>query len=563
MHSTRAAPGAVIGGRYALRTAIGHGGMGTVWRASDTILRREVAVKEVVLPPGLATSDAEAMYERTFREARAAASLSHPSVVQVFDVVTEDGRPWIVMELLDARSLADMVIDDGPLAPRAVAKIGIALLGALEVAHAGGVLHRDVKPANVLITRDGRCVLTDFGVAKLPADVQLTTPGMVLGSPHFISPERALGHRFGPPSDLFSLGVTLYTAVEGRPPFDKGDPLATMHSVVEDQPEPPVRCGPLIDVLYGLMEKDPARRWDVARSRGFLRELLAGPLAQSASPQHVTDPWAVVAPAPPQAYEAYQPPAAPAKPQKQVGGRAMLNTGELPGARRGQPTRQEKARQNTNRHESLRNETAAQPILTEKPNNRMRLAVAGGVAAVLLVISLSWVVFGGDGDADTPGDNNNANPGSSQAPANNPPPGQPVSFGGVTMSAPLGWKVVQNQSYVDIQEPSDSSRWLRLNVTTEGNARNALTYADGNTLPGRVCEPGSYKKIDLIDIDLAGAKGAQLEFTCTVNGKPKHGIWRIAVINGKARHVYLQTLESTYQSDKAFFDAAVASYKVA
>src|SRR5688572_20256794 len=330
MHSsTRAAPGAIIGGRYALRTAVGHGGMGTVWRAADTVLRREVAVKEVVLPPGLAASDAEAMYERTLREARAAAGLSHPSVVQVFDVVTEEGRPWIVMELLDARSLADMVIEDGPLAPRSVAKIGIGLLGALEVAHAGGVLHRDVKPANVLITREGRCVLTDFGVAKLPADVQLTTPGMVLGSPHFISPERALGHRFGPPSDLFSLGVTLYTAVEGRPPFDKGDPLATMHSVVEDPPAPPQRCGPLTDVLYGLMEKDPSRRWDVGMSRGFLRELLAGPLAQNPSGhQHTTDPWAVVHAAPP------PPPVYDDPPARQVGGRAMLHTGESPTARR-------------------------------------------------------------------------------------------------------------------------------------------------------------------------------------------------------------------------------------
>src|SRR5262245_33531319 len=161
--SGRAAPGTVVGGRYALRAAIGTGGMGTVWRASDTLLRREVAVKEVVCPPGLAPSDRDAMYERTLREARAAAALSHPSVVQVYDVVTESGRPWIVMELLDARSLADMVIEDGPVAPRAVAKIGIALLGALEVAHAAGVLPRDVKPANVLICSDGRCVLTDFG----------------------------------------------------------------------------------------------------------------------------------------------------------------------------------------------------------------------------------------------------------------------------------------------------------------------------------------------------------------------------------------------------------------
>ena len=176
--------------------------MGTVWRAADTLLRRDVAIKEVILPPGLAPTDRDAMYERTMREARAAAALQHPAVVQVYDVVHENGRPWIVMELLEARSLADMVIEDGPVNPRVVAKIGIALLGALEVAHAHGVLHRDVKPANVLICTDGRCVLTDFGVARMPTDVQLTTPGMVLGSPHFISPERAMGSDFGPPSDL-------------------------------------------------------------------------------------------------------------------------------------------------------------------------------------------------------------------------------------------------------------------------------------------------------------------------------------------------------------------------
>ncbi|MEH1167687.1 serine/threonine-protein kinase [Micromonospora sp. CPCC 205539] len=323
----RAAPGTTIGGRYSLRSSVGNGGMGTVWRATDTLLRRDVAVKEVVLPPGLAPSDRDAMYERTLREARAAAAIQHPAVVQVYDVVTEAGRPWIVMELLDARSLADMVIEDGPVAPRAVAKIGIALLGALEVAHAMSVLHRDVKPANVLICSDGRCVLTDFGVARMPTDVQLTTPGMVLGSPHFISPERAMGQDFGPPSDLFSLGVTLYTAVEGRPPFDKGDPIETMHAVVEDPPAPPQRSGPLTRVLMGLLEKDPARRLDVHTSRAMLRELLAGPLGSTATAVHsVTDPYAVV---PVQQRPAPVPPPQPEpKPDSQIGGRAMLAPNE-------------------------------------------------------------------------------------------------------------------------------------------------------------------------------------------------------------------------------------------
>ncbi|MGC5018565.1 serine/threonine-protein kinase [Micromonospora sp. DT47] len=337
----RAAPGTTIGGRYSLRSSVGNGGMGTVWRATDTLLRRDVAVKEVVLPPGLAPSDRDAMYERTLREARAAAAIQHPAVVQVYDVVTERGRPWIVMELLDARSLADMVIEDGPIAPRAVAKIGIALLGALEVAHANGVLHRDVKPANVLICTDGRCVLTDFGVARMPTDVQLTTPGMVLGSPHFISPERAMGQEFGPPSDLFSLGVTLYTAVEGRPPFDRGDPIETMHAVVEDPPATPQRSGPLTRVLMGLLEKDPGRRLDVHTARAMLRELLAGPLTSTATAVNsVTDPYAVVPVQRPPA-----PPALPAqpepKPSGQIGGRAMLDpreslTDRLAALRRGE-----------------------------------------------------------------------------------------------------------------------------------------------------------------------------------------------------------------------------------
>jgi serine/threonine protein kinase len=326
--SGRAAPGTLIGGRYTLRAAVGHGGMGTVWRAADTLLRRDVAIKEVILPPGLAPSDRDAMYERTMREARAAAALQHPAVVQVYDVVHENGRPWIVMELLDARSLADMVIEDGPVSPRVVAKIGIALLGALEVAHAHGVLHRDVKPANVLICGDGRCVLTDFGVARMPTDVQLTTPGMVLGSPHFISPERAMGHDFGPPSDLFSLGVTLYTAIEGRPPFDKGDPIETMHSVVEDPPAPVVRAGSLTPVLMGLLEKNPAQRMDVQTARTILRQQLAGPLASKNPPHMMTDPYSVVpsprpvSPAP----AATQP--IPPQPSGQIGGRAMLSPGE-------------------------------------------------------------------------------------------------------------------------------------------------------------------------------------------------------------------------------------------
>ena len=244
--------------------------MGTVWQAVDTVLRRDVAVKEVAPAARHATERADC----ACTSGRCARRGPPPRcrtrrVVQVYDVVTEDGRPWIVMELLQARSLSEIIIADGPLAGRAVAKIGIALLGALEVAHAAGVLHRDVKPANVLICTDGRCVLTDFGVARMPAESNLTQPGMVLGSPHFISPERAIGAAFGPPSDLFSLGVTLYTAIEGRPPFDKGDPFETMRAIVEEEPLPPVRAGALAPVLMGLAGEGPGSALD--RRRGAHR----------------------------------------------------------------------------------------------------------------------------------------------------------------------------------------------------------------------------------------------------------------------------------------------------
>ncbi|MBA3487954.1 MAG: serine/threonine protein kinase, partial [Longispora sp.] len=300
---------------------MGSGGMGTVWKAYDQLLRREVAVKEVMIPAGTAPADREVLIERTLREARAAAGLNHPAVVRVYDVVTEIGRPWLIMELLNARSIAEIVADDGPLSPRATSKIGLAMLGALEAAHAAGILHRDVKPANVLICDDGRCVLTDFGVARITRETALTTPGVVLGSPHYIAPERAMGASFGPPSDLFSLGVTLYAAVEGTPPFDRGNPIDTMHAVVHTPHEVPVKAGPLAEVLDGLLEKDPLRRWGIDRTRSILQQLLNGALANRQPRQEETDPHAVIMMNP-------SIPAVPTPPQGKgvIGGRAVTHT---------------------------------------------------------------------------------------------------------------------------------------------------------------------------------------------------------------------------------------------
>ena len=268
----------LVARRYRLLSRLGTGGMGTVWRAQDEVLGRPVAVKEVVFPPGLPEQDRALLRERTRREARAAARLDHPSAVTVYDVVEEDGAPYLVMELLEARTLADVVRTDGPLSPQRTAEVGLALLGALETAHRSGIVHRDVKPGNVLVCDEGtpgggRVVLTDFGIASTAGDASITTTGLLLGSPSYIAPERARGRPPAPASDLWSLGATLFTAVEGRPPYDRGDPLLTVTAVVTGEHEPYVAAGPLEPLLEGLLERDPARRLTAEQARAALTAL--------------------------------------------------------------------------------------------------------------------------------------------------------------------------------------------------------------------------------------------------------------------------------------------------
>ncbi|MFC3689798.1 protein kinase domain-containing protein [Aquipuribacter hungaricus] len=270
-------PGHLVGGRYELVRSLGRGGMGVVWQARDITLDRAVAVKEVTFPPGLDERQRTLLRERTLREARAAARIRSDAAVTVYDVVEEDGRPWIVMELLPARSLADVVREEGPLDAGAAARVGLRLLDALEAAHAAGVLHRDVKPANVLVDGAGRAVLTDFGIASLEGDSSLTTTGTVVGSPGYVAPERGLGRPPSAASDLWSLGVTLAAAVHGRPPFEKDTPLATMVSAMQDPLPEAVVTGPLGEVVARLLEKDPARRPDVATTRSLLLAAAAAP----------------------------------------------------------------------------------------------------------------------------------------------------------------------------------------------------------------------------------------------------------------------------------------------
>jgi eukaryotic-like serine/threonine-protein kinase len=221
-----AGPGRVVAERYRLSEVIGRGGMGVVWQARDELLSRDVAVKEMIWPSSLTDQERQAVCRRATREAQVAARLNHRNVVHVFDIVEEDGCPWIVMELLPYRSLLDVIEDEGPLAPAEAAMVGLQILAALRAAHAQGIVHRDVKPANILIGPGSRVVLTDFGIAWADDSQAATTAGLILGSPSYIAPERARGGHSGVPGDLWGLGASLYTAVEGHPPFERANALA-------------------------------------------------------------------------------------------------------------------------------------------------------------------------------------------------------------------------------------------------------------------------------------------------------------------------------------------------
>ncbi|MER6556356.1 serine/threonine-protein kinase [Streptomyces sp. NPDC001027] len=278
----------LLAGRYRLGDVLGRGGMGTVWRAEDETLGRTVAVKELRFPGNIDEDEKRRLITRTLREAKAIARIRNNSAVTVFDVVEEDDRPWIVMELVEGKSLAEVIREDGVLEPKRAAEVGLAILDVLRSAHREGILHRDVKPSNVLIAEDGRVVLTDFGIAQVEGDPSITSTGMLVGAPSYISPERARGHKPGPAADLWSLGGLLYASVEGSPPYDKGSAIATLTAVMTEQLEEPKNAGPLRDVIYGLLTKDPARRLDDAGARAMLNAVLHAPEPHYAEPADAT-----------------------------------------------------------------------------------------------------------------------------------------------------------------------------------------------------------------------------------------------------------------------------------
>ncbi len=263
----------VIAGRYTILQEIGRGGMGIVWLAEDRTIGRRVAIKELHLPAGVPAEERQVLEERVLREARAAGRLNDPSVVTVFDVLQEAGATFIVMELIQAPTLSDVVARQGPLPQDAVARIAEQLLSALEAAHAAGVVHRDVKPSNVMVLQTGRVKLTDFGIALSTDDARLTTRGVLIGSPTYLAPEVIRGEQASPGSDLWALGATLFFAVEGAAAFERPTTAATMHAIVSEVPYLTRGHGPLASVIMGLLNATPQARLSAQQVRGLLAQV--------------------------------------------------------------------------------------------------------------------------------------------------------------------------------------------------------------------------------------------------------------------------------------------------
>ncbi|MEU9161366.1 serine/threonine-protein kinase [Streptomyces sp. NPDC048424] len=379
----------LIAGRYRLLSRLGEGGMGTVWRARDETLHREVAVKEVRAPAHLRSGDIARMYSRLEREAWAAARIPDRNVVTVHDVAMEDDRPWIVMELIRGQSLADLLRAEGPLTPRHAAHIGAEVLSALRAAHAVGVEHRDVKPANVLIAEDGRVVLSDFGIAMVEGSTALTLTGEVVGSPEYLPPERALGRPSGPESDLWSLGVMLYAAVEGISPFRQDSALSTLRAVVDEEPPVPTRAGPLAPVIAGLLRKEPAERTPAAEAAEALRGIAHEPDATTAAARVLPAPAQSSAPAEPTTAAA--PVATPAPAPAAADTTATATAEPAAAATHASPA-----------YASPAHPAAAAPAAPPRKRRTVAFVAAGAAACVLIAAGAVYALSGNDEDP-TPG----------------------------------------------------------------------------------------------------------------------------------------------------------------
>jgi eukaryotic-like serine/threonine-protein kinase len=572
--------GRLLDGRYRLLALLGRGGMGTVWHARDELLDRDVAVKEVLAPSELSDDEREILCQRTMREARAAARLSHPNVVTVYDVVEEGGCPWIIMEFVQSRSLAQIAREDGPLPPRRVAEIGLQLLAALQVAHTAGILHRDVKPGNVLLRQDGRVVLTDFGIATLEGDPSLTKSGMLLGAPAYIAPERVRGHQGGPESDLWSLAATLYTAVEGRPPYDCGAAMATLTAVVTEEPAAPSLAGPLWPVLQEMLRKDPAERIGAVDAQRLLRQVAS--TAESTA-EEVRSAPTVAAPAVDAAASMERVERTRVLPLPQTGPDPAL-AAVTPSASESETGIEEK-------------ETEAGPVaqVQKRAGRRPPVLLAG--LAVLVVLAgalLGWGALRPEGSRtvrpptvepqesapaatqptdETPGVATSPNTGTTAESPASPAPETadpsavlPAGFRwhhddtGFSVAVPNEWDMDTEGQRVYFREPG-GSRFLLIDQTNDPKDDPVKDWQEQESY--RRSRYADYQRIHIVPVDYY-QKAADWEFTYTGRNGRVHVLNR-GVVTGddQAYGMYWSTPDSQWQESLRYFEVFTETFRPA
>ncbi|GAC1374032.1 MAG: hypothetical protein NVSMB4_01140 [Acidimicrobiales bacterium] len=496
--------GSLVGGRYRIDRVLGRGGMGVVWAAMDTLLERPVALKEIHLPPVLDDTERRRLEARVLREARASARLSHPSVVAVYDVVDEGGRPFIVMELVKAPSLAELVGRRGPLPRRQVAEIGTALASALAVAHSVGIVHRDVKPGNVLVPDHGPPRLTDFGIASITDDSgATTTTQQLIGSPTYMSPEQAKNLPLTAATDRWSLGATLYYAVEGVPPFDRGEAIPTLTSILGDEPRAPQRAGSLAPVILSLLAKKPGERPSDAQLAAALRDVVGAPAGGHArivatTPTLTSDdgPETAMAPAPHLAAavsptlthvpsgqrSAHPPPPSGNRPRSRVlYGAAALIAALLLAGGAALLTRHPR------RAPTARAATSAPPVAPIPVHPSSTATPATTLAAA---VPANWVAYR---DAST----------------------------GFTISHPPGWTVTVNGTLTDFRDPATGA-YLRVD---HRSPPDPSPEADWRAFePSFAAANPGYRQIQITPTTYEGYRAATWEYTYGTGGVSLHAV---------------------------------------
>ncbi|MGW0909775.1 serine/threonine-protein kinase [Streptomyces sp. NPDC002853] len=564
--------GLLLAGRYRLGESIGRGGMGRVWRAQDEVLHRTVAVKELTAAQFVAEADRAILFARTHAEARAAARINHPAVVTVHDVLEYDDRPWIVMELVEGCSLADAVKEQGRIEPAEAARIGLWTLKALRAAHAAGVLHRDVKPGNVLLADDGRILLTDFGIAAIEGDTTITRTGEVVGSVDYLAPERVSGANPGPASDLWALGATLYTAVEGNSPFRRTSPLGTMQAVVTEEPAPAEYAGPLASVIGALLRKDPDTRPSAEAAELMLSEAAEG-----------RQPSAAQAYVPTQVHTTSEQPQPPTHPQPRTHSQPQAHTPQF-GHRSAEPGTvgggngstygygngyRDTAGSSVSSFSSASSGTAVhnphQPPSSHPPKRRKTpMVVAAVTAVVLLGGGTAGYLHYADGDDG--GTQQTADSGEGKTVGGIPADWHRVKDAeGFSMMLPKGWEREADGSQIDYT-PDHGRHFVRIAIDRNSTWESPYTHQVDLEKNLRVKLP-RYKRLQLDSNTFRDRPGALWEFSWTAGADdttagPRRAIEQAYLSRDGVEYViYMSSPAEDWNEARQQFDAMLRGWR--